>query len=107
MKITKVMAIITTRYWFNKETIIRNVPEQAGVYCLYNAQNVILYYGMSEGNIRARLLSHLNGDSGGCHQKAHSFNFEMESRAADRERYLLSEYVAQYRTLPPCNQNRP
>jgi len=45
-----------------KENIIRQLPEEAGVYYFYNARGDIIYIGKSR-NIKDRLLQHLHNES--------------------------------------------
>jgi hypothetical protein len=46
---------------FDRETILNNVPDQSGVYAIYNESNFI-YIGEGQ-DIRARLLGNSNGDN--------------------------------------------
>lgn len=98
------MPIVTSRYGFSKENVMHYAPQKAGVYCLYNASNLIIYYGMSDSTIQGRLLNHFNGDSGSCHQKAHSFNFIESKTPKELETNFLEEYKRTYGQLPECNK---
>jgi hypothetical protein len=49
-----------TNYEFSRMSIVRNAPEQSGIYALYHRATWV-YIGETE-NIRAQLLQHLEGD---------------------------------------------
>ena len=80
---------------FNQQAIESFNSGQTGVYAIYNA-NKWIYIG--RGDIRQRLLGHLNGDlpAIGTHTPTH-FRAEVTDDAATREKQLLLEY------MPACN----
>lgn len=51
---------------------INGVPQSAGVYALYDNAHGVIYYGMSDSDIRSRLMAHYSGTSGNCHKSAYS-----------------------------------
>lgn len=66
-----------TKYQFQRESILLNVPESSGVYGLFSA--LWIYIGEAE-NLRERLLEHLDGDNP-CilHYQPSGFAFELAS----------------------------
>jgi excinuclease UvrABC nuclease subunit len=87
--------------WFpdNYASIVANAPAQSGVYALFKP-GVWIYVGES-GDIRARLLQHLNGDNPCITQNAPTgFQFELvaaNQRVARQNQLILA-------LKPICNQ---
>jgi predicted GIY-YIG superfamily endonuclease len=100
------MPINSTKLAFTSSNI-NSVPQSAGVYALYDGGLVVIYYGMSESDIKARLLAHYNGTSGNCHRSATLFNYELTKSAASRESALVAEFKMAYKKLPKCNEVHP
>jgi hypothetical protein len=81
---------------FNRAAIERLNPGQNGVYGLFKP-NVWIYVG--KGDIRTRLLAHLNGDNPCIARQAPtSWVDEVTSNADARERELIGELN------PQCNK---
>lgn len=101
------MAIISALQAFSAVNINR-VPESAGVYGLYDSNQSLIYYGMSEGNIRLRLMSHYNGNEGSCTKSSVFFNYEITKNAKNAESGLVASYKAAHSgRLPKCNTVTP
>jgi len=83
-------------FTFDKTEVTSLSPNQYGVYGIFKPETWI-YVG--KGDIRQRLLAHLNNDTP-CilHQKATQFVLELTSNADDREKQLIRELD------PSCNQ---
>ena len=81
---------------FNKEDVEALFPDQFGVYGLYDANNWI-YVG--KGDIRTRLLAHLNDDNP-CITRNSPTHYvtEVTANADQREKELILEYD------PVCNK---
>lgn len=62
------MPISSQLYYFTQDTITRYAPRSPGVYALYDEAQSLIYYGMSETSIEARLQSHFDGYEGRCTQ---------------------------------------
>jgi excinuclease UvrABC nuclease subunit len=87
-----------TSYEFSRMSIVRNAPEQSGVYALYHRATWI-YIGEAE-NIRAQLLQHLDGgDTFVTVYPALSFSYVLTPAAARawRQDELIREFH------PICN----
>ncbi len=98
------MLITSTKYAFTAANIAL-VPEQAGVYGLYDGGETI-YYGRAQGgtvDIRSRLEDHQSGREGSCTQNATDFNWESISSPVSREKELLEEHERLHGRLPQCN----
>jgi excinuclease UvrABC nuclease subunit len=100
------MPIAGDKYPFTWENIDK-APEQAGVYALYDG-NEIIYYGRAQGDsvtIRSRLADHKSGREGSCTKNASHYRREVTSRPVSREKELLEEYKKQHNDkLPRCNE---
>ncbi len=86
-------------------TSIRNAPNTAGVYALYDGA-LLIYYGRAQGGdvtISSRLQSHLRGDEGPGTKAATNFAAETCSNPVAREQELLNEFEEQNGSLPRCN----
>ena len=84
------------RPWvFDRPAIESFNADQTGVYAIYNARTWI-YIG--RGDIRQRLLAHLDGDISDIttHAPTH-FRAEVTDDSVKREQQLLREY------MPACN----
>ncbi len=81
---------------FNRANIERLTPNQDGVYGLLKT-GILIYIG--KGDIRQRLLDHLNGDIP-CITREHPTHWvdEVTSNMDERERQLILEFS------PICNQ---
>ena len=84
------------RPWlFDRQAIESFDSGQTGVYAIYNARAWI-YIG--RGDIRQRLLDHLDGDVPGINTHAPThFRAEVTDDSITREKQLLREY------MPACN----
>ncbi|AMV17629.1 hypothetical protein VT03_07030 [Planctomyces sp. SH-PL14] len=90
--------------------VIAAAPALQGVYLLYDSQGGLTYIGRAAGatvTIRSRLQNHLSGAEGPCTQRASYYAYELTIDAANRERELLAECLANYGRLPPCNSVMP
>ncbi len=81
---------------FNRANVLQTDPNQLGVYGLYR-EGTWIYIG--QGDIRDRLLAHLNGDNP-CITRERPTHWvgEVTSDMDARERQLILEYN------PVCNQ---
>ena len=80
---------------FDRQAIESFDSGQTGVYAIYNAQRWI-YIG--RGEIRQRLLDHLNGDIPSINTNSPThFRAEVTADSMNREKQLLREYA------PVCN----
>jgi hypothetical protein len=77
--------------------VIAGSPDEAGVYTLWNGEEVI-YYGRAE-RIRSRLLDLYYEDK---HRATH-YSWEVCADPAAREGELLAEYARTFGTLPRDN----
>ena len=85
---------------FNKESILTLDPNQNGVYGIFSYSSAV-YIG--SGDLRERLLAHLNGDNH-CITQNHPKEWTAEVVSGDpkeREGELIREYN------PVCNQVVP
>ena len=92
------------QYPFNEENI-SNVPEEAGVYFLFDDSELI-YIGGSDGtktsNIRSRLIDHLNGDDP-CKAATDQFGYKLSDQGTRLERAVRRLYVEDNGERPRCN----
>jgi|GEM_PF-896160 len=91
-------------YAFTWENI-QNAPAQAGVYALFDGDEII-YIGRAQGGnttIRSRLSAHKNGNEGSCTQFALAYWRETTSRPVSREKELLEWFKGKHGRLPRCN----
>jgi hypothetical protein len=89
------------RYRFTR-IVISGAPEDAGVYALWDGDEVV-YYGRSDGagsTIRSRLLDHYYE---GASRPTH-YSWEVCNDPAAREAELLHEHRTRYGRLPRNNQ---
>ena len=91
------MSFDNDKAWsFNREAIESFNIGQTGVYAIYNARKWI-YIG--RGDIRQRLLDHLDGDIPSINTNSPThFRAEVTDNSIKREQQLLREY------MPACNQ---
>ena len=91
------MSFDNDKAWsFNREAIESFNAGQTGVYAIYNARKWI-YIG--RGDIRQRLLDHLDGDIPSINTNSPThFRAEVTDNSIRREQQLLREY------MPACNQ---
>ena len=84
------------RYKFAR-TVVQGAPEDAGVYALWDEEELI-YYGRA-ASIRARLLEHYElGEQAASH-----YSWEVCADPATREAELLGEFKRLYGRLPRGN----
>lgn len=89
------------RYRFTR-IVISGAPDEAGVYSLWDGDEVV-YYGRSDGNgstIRSRLLDHYYE---GASRPTH-YNWEVCKDPAAREAELLREHERKFGRLPRNNK---
>jgi excinuclease UvrABC nuclease subunit len=87
-----------TSYEFSRMSVVRNAPEQSGIYALYHRATWV-YIGETE-NIRAQLLQHLDGDDTRITvYPALSFSYVLAPAATRAWRY--EELIREYH--PVCN----
>jgi len=93
------------RYRFTR-IVIAGAPDEAGVYALWDGEEVI-YYGRAEGGneggtttIRSRLLDHYYGDS----RRATHYSWEVCKDPRAREVELLGEHERAFGRLPRDNK---
>ncbi len=77
-----------------------------GVYELADAERNIIYIGMSEKDVPARLKQHLSRPAP-LRELAVFWRYEYSRVPQAREAQLLAEYRAQYGRLPDCNSGKP
>ena len=90
------MAFDNDKAWvFDQETVGSFTAGQTGVYAIYNSRRWI-YIG--RGDIRQRLLAHLDGEIPDIttHAPTH-FRAEVTDDSVKREQQLIREY------MPACN----
>ncbi len=99
------MPISGDKYSFTEKNMDR-APVEAGVYALYDGDEII-YYGRATGDtvtIRSRLQDHLAGREGYCTKNATSYKRETTTRPVSREKELLEEHERTSGKLPRCNE---
>lgn len=92
------------RYRFSR-TVLQGAPEAAGVYTLWDGEEVV-YYGRAMGGgatIRSRLFDHYAGRLGAATQGATHYSWEVCADPAAREAELLREYQRAHGRLPRYN----
>jgi hypothetical protein len=90
------------RYRFTR-IVISGAPDDAGVYALWDGEEV-LYYGRSDGagsTIRSRLLDHYYESA----SLATHYSWEISKDPAAREAELLGEHERAFGRLPRLNGN--
>lgn len=99
---------MTDRYLFTEDSVV-NAPNDAGVYALYD-NNDVIYYGRATGGevtIRSRLTDHKSGREGNCTQSATHYSHEVTSSPISREKELLEQFFRLNGRLPRCNDVMP
>lgn len=93
------------RYRFAR-LVLLGAPDDAGVYALFDGEEVI-YYGRATGapgaTIRARLLDHFHGRIDAATSRATHYSWELCADPVAREADLLREFRAQFGRAPRCN----
>jgi hypothetical protein len=94
------------RYRFTR-VVISGAPDDAGVYALWE-DNELVYYGRAMGSktgatIRSRLLEHLAGSLGPHAQRVTHYSWEITRDPAGREAELLREHQSLYGRAPRYN----
>lgn len=97
------------RYRFAR-LVLLGAPDDAGVYSLWDGDEVI-YYGRAAGGpggtIRARLLEHFDGRVDEATSRATHYSWEVCADPAAREADLLREFQAAFGRAPRCNGLSP
>ena len=86
-----------SKFLFQRESILKNAPESAGVYGLFSA--FWIYIGEAE-NIRVRLLQHLEGDDP-CIVRYRPSGFAFELTSLDEGHRRREQLMKQLQPL--CN----
>jgi len=92
------------RYRFTK-TVIAGAPDDAGIYALWDGDELI-YYGRAQGNgitIRLRLMDHHHGRVDEHTRRATHYSWELCRDPAAREAELLREHEHAFGRLPRLN----
>ena len=95
------------RYKFAK-LVLLGAPRDAGVYALWEGEELI-YYGRAMGGettIRSRLLEHFEGRDDLLTGRATHYSWEVCADPVAREAALLAEYERMFGRLPRCNAAR-
>ena len=83
------------RKWAFKPSMVADAPDTAGVYALWDGDE-LLHVGHASGGddtLRARLSAHLSGASGGRRPPTH-YSWEICSDPRERQALLLAELRA-------------
>jgi hypothetical protein len=90
-------------YTFDRNTIVEFVPQQSGVYAIYNATQWI-YVGEGQ-DIQRRLLDHVNGNNP-CITGKQPAGFQFEPSPAYQRVARQDALITQLGTMMPagCNQ---
>jgi excinuclease UvrABC nuclease subunit len=99
------MPVKGTDHPFIDEYVIQ-APDSAGVYQLETPFEVV-YVGMAENSIRARLRGHLEEDDIDCARTSTRVRVEVHANPAARLRELLREMLLATGHLPKCNSVIP
>ena len=94
----------TRRYRFTR-TVIAGAPDDAGVYALWDGEELI-YYGRAQGEgitIRSRLMDHYQGRVDAQTKRATHYGWELCKDTVAREAELLREHQRQFGKLPRLN----
>lgn len=98
-------AVPDRRYRFSR-IVLLGAPEEAGVYALWDGEEII-YYGRASGgpgaSIRDRLLDHLEGRAGEQTMNATHYSWEVCRDTAQREQELLDAFRAANGRPPRLN----
>jgi hypothetical protein len=90
----------TRRYRFTR-IVIAGAPEDAGIYALWDGEEII-YYGRAQ-SIRLRLMDHYQGKVDTQTKRATHYGWELCKDPAAREAELLQEHERQFGRLPRLN----
>jgi hypothetical protein len=90
----------TRRYRFTR-IVIAGAPEDAGIYALWDGDELI-YYGRAQ-SIRARLMDHYQGKLDAQTKRATHYGWELCKDPVAREAELLLEHQRQFGKLPRLN----
>jgi hypothetical protein len=93
----------TRRYRFTR-TVIAGAPDDAGIYALWDGEEII-YYGRAQ-SIRARLMDHYQGKVDTQTQRATHYGWELCKDPVAREAELLREHERQFGKPPRLNTNQ-
>ena len=94
----------TRRYRFTR-TVIAGAPDDAGIYALWDGEELI-YYGRAQGDgvtIRSRLMDHYQGRVDAQTKRATHYGWELCKDPAAREAELLAEYRSVFGRPPRLN----
>ena len=88
-------------YWGEKA---RNVPEEPGVYALYDVDEKLIYIGKA-GNLRAEFSNYLahNFSNDNCKRETKYYKRELTSEKDGRFKNLVEEYKKEHGAVPKCN----
>ena len=105
------MGIIDGSFYEWKENNVKNVPEQSGVYGLFESQSeeTLIYIG-SSSNIRERFLHYWNTgfEEDPCKRATRYYKRELTTNYLTREKELLEQYQREHNgRLPRCNERVP
>jgi DNA polymerase-3 subunit epsilon len=86
--------------------LIRDLPEETGLYYFYNENNEVLYIGKSR-NIRSRVISHINNSSSKRAMQMRRLIADIGYELTGSELIALLKTSAEVRKKKPCyNRNR-
>ena len=101
----------TRRYRLTR-TVIAGAPDDAGVYALWDGEELI-YYGRADGKgagdgptIRSRLMDHYQGRVDAQTKRATHYGWELCKDPVARELELLREHQRQFGKLPRLNNTQ-
>ena len=82
----------------------KNVPEESGVYALYDEAKVLIYIGASV-NLQERFTHYLETNFSDDPRKRETryYKREFTSEQEDRMKELQEEYIQKYGEFPKCN----
>jgi predicted GIY-YIG superfamily endonuclease len=97
-----------TAQWFTfTESVVNYDRDDAGVYELGNAAEIVVYVG-SSNELKRRLKEHLNEAGYTCiKQNANRYRIEYTANYKKRELELYDAHVAAHGRAPQCNDARP
>jgi hypothetical protein len=94
------------RYAF-KRAALQHAPEEAGIYGLFDGEDLI-YLGRASDrearSLRSLLLLHQDGALGECTMKATHYTWEIAVWAAAREGEVLRAFRRQHQRDPRCQR---
>lgn len=93
----------TRRYRFTR-TVIAGAPDDAGIYALWDGEELIYYGRAGDGiTIRSRLMDHYQGRVDAQTKRATHYGWELCKDPVAREAELLREHQRQFGKLPRLN----